>query len=220
MTENVIKGFLFDMDGTVFDTERIYHDGWKWLGDDLGIEIPDILIDSMRGSGMATAKKLFADHFRGRLDYMEARTRRQAYLDRVFEENGVPLKPGAKELLTWLKAHGYGIALATSTRLSTTEFYLERSGLGVGFDAIVSGDMVKKGKPDPEIFLTAAQRLGLDIRDCAVCEDSLNGIMAGRRSGATVYYIPDLNHMTKEQLDLYVDRSFDSLLDILAMLEG
>ena len=87
------------------------------------------------------------------------------------------------------------------------------------FDVIITGDMIENGKPEPDIFIRAAEELGLEPSDCVVCEDSLNGIVAGRRSGARVFYIPDLNVISEEQLSEYTDRTFDSLLDVLSELE-
>ena len=220
MESSMIKGVLFDMDGTVFDTEQIYFRGWKWVSKVLGYDIPDSLMDRMRGSSIPTAEKIFNDYFEGRHEYMEARTRRQDFLDEEFRKHGVPLKPGAMELLHFLKEQGYRTALATSTFRKTAEFYLEKSGTKECFDVIIAGDMVKNGKPDPEIFLTAAEKLGLSAAECAVCEDSLNGVMAGRSSGAKVFYIPDLNKLTEEQLSLYVDRSFKNLLEVREYLES
>ena len=217
---NMIKGFLFDMDGTVFDTERVYFKAWHKTGELLGYDIPDELLDMMRGSSVTSAIKIFGDFFDGKHDYLEARKLRQQLADEDFKKNGVPLRPGARELVAYIREQGLKLALATSTYKEVVDFYLEDTGLTGAFDVVITGDMVKNGKPDPDIFITAAEKLGFRPEECAVCEDSLNGIKAGRSSGARVFYIPDLNRMTKEQIDLYVDETFGSLSDIIGYMEA
>ena len=214
------KAFLFDMDGTIFDTEKVYKKCWHEVSQVMGYEIPDELIDMMRGSSQPTGKRIWDEYFSGAHDYWEARRIRQQIVDRELHENGVPVKPGARELTARLRELGIKNALATSTFRPVTDFYLSDSGMTDAFDVIITGDMIENGKPEPDIFIRAAEELGLEPSDCVVCEDSLNGIVAGRRSGARVFYIPDLNVISEEQLSEYTDRTFDSLLDVLSELEN
>ncbi len=217
----MIKGFLFDMDGTVFDTERVYKESWHEVSKELGYDIPDQLLDMMRGSSRQSAIKIFNDFYGDDPhDYVEARQLREVVADRRLREGGVPLKPGARELTTYLRDKGISLALATSTYRPVVDFYLSDSGMEDVFDLIITGDMIERGKPEPDIFIRAARELGLEPSECVICEDSLNGIIAGRRSGARVYYIPDLNDISKEELELYTDGTFQSLTDMLAFISG
>ena len=135
----MIKGFLFDMDGTVFDTERVYKESWHEVSKELGYDIPDQLLDMMRGSSRQSAIKIFNDFYGDDPhDYAEARQLREVVADRRLREGGVPLKPGARELTTYLRDKGISLALATSTYRPVVDFYLSDSGMEDVFEKIAS----------------------------------------------------------------------------------
>lgn len=214
----MIKAILFDMDGTLFDTERLYYRCWKKVAEENGYEIPDELLNKMRGASLKEGSRHFNEYYNYERDYFEERAKRQFYVIEEIDKNGVPFMKGLTELFDFLKERGIKIALATSTVKEMAMKYVEISGLGNYFDAIVTGDMIEHGKPEPDIFLLAAKKLGEDIKDCAVAEDSLNGIIAGRRSGARVFFIPDLSPVTDEEKAEYVDKEFKSLDEIIGYL--
>ncbi|MDO4438635.1 MAG: HAD family phosphatase [Eubacteriales bacterium] len=214
----MIKAILFDMDGTLFDTERLYYRCWKKVAKENGYDIPDELLNKMRGASLKEGSRHFNEYFNYEKDYFEERAKRQLYVKEEINKNGVPFKKGLVELFKFLKENGIKIALATSTIKEMAERYIEISGLSEYFDAIVTGDMIEHGKPDPDIFLLAAKNVGENIENCAVAEDSLNGIIAGRRSGAKVFFIPDLSPVSLEEKTKYVDKEFESLDDIIGYL--
>lgn len=214
----MIKAILFDMDGTLFDTERLYYRCWKKVAEENGYEIPDELLNKMRGASLKEGSRHFNEYYNYERDYFEERAKRQLYVIEEIDKNGVPFMKGLTELFDFLKERGIKIALATSTVKEMAMKYVEISGLGNYFDAIVTGDMIEHGKPEPDIFLLAAEKLGEDIKECAVAEDSLNGIIAGRRSGARVFFIPDLSPVTDEEKAEYVDKEFKSLDEIIGYL--
>lgn len=214
----MIKAILFDMDGTLFDTERLYYRCWKKVAEENGYEIPDELLNKMRGASLKEGSRHFNEYYNYERDYFEERAKRQFYVIEEIDKNGVPFMKGLTELFDFLKERGIKIALATSTVKEMAMKYVEISGLGNYFDAIVTGDMIEHGKPEPDIFLLAAEKLGEDIKECAVAEDSLNGIIAGRRSGARVFFIPDLSPVTDEEKAEYVDKEFKSLDEIIGYL--
>ena len=210
----MIKAFLFDMDGTVFDTERIYLRAWHLAAESLGYDMPEELIESMRGSAISRGKRIFDEYFHGQHDYMEIRNLRRRLSDRIIDEEGLRLKPGARELICFLRERGCRTALATSTYGEIAQKYLKLSHMEEMFDCVVTGDMVKKSKPDPEIFLICADILDIPVTEAAVCEDSLNGIMAARASGATSFYVKDITYIPEDRLSLYADGCFEDLFEL------
>ena len=114
------------------------------------------------------------------------------YVNRWIQEHGVPVKPGLRELLAWLKGHGYKIALATSTYRKTASRYLELAQVSGYFPYQVFGDMVENGKPEPDIFLRAAREVETPPGQCLVLEDSYAGVEAGWRAGCPVIMVPDV----------------------------
>ena len=202
MKYDKIKGFIFDMDGTMFDTERIYHHFWKVASAERGYTMTDEMIDKMRGSSIENIGKMF-NKVNPDYDYMEERAFRKKYIDTYFETHDVPKKPGLDELFDWLKVWGYKIALGSSSAREQVMYYLNKTGYAEKFDYICSGDMITHGKPAPDIFIHCAQMLHLSPEECVVVEDSLNGIRAGYDAGCKVFGIEDMNKLdsVREMLD-------------------
>jgi HAD superfamily hydrolase (TIGR01509 family) len=118
---------------------------------------------------------------------------RSLFLARV-AEIGIPVKPGLHRLLAVLEKHQIPTAIATSTDTKDAEFSLRTAGLWDRFSAVVTGDQVQRGKPEPEIYLEAASRLGADPRSCVALEDSSNGVLAANRAGMRTLMVPDTGH--------------------------
>jgi HAD superfamily hydrolase (TIGR01509 family) len=144
--------------------------------------------------------------------------RRQFYYFGILEQ-GIPVKEGAYELLTYLRAHGYKVGMATSTPWDTVKEHLERTDMTQYFDAIVTGDMIEHGKPAPDIYLLAAQRLGVDPAECVGVEDSPNGVRSIHAAGMRAVMIPDLVEPSPE-VEALVWRKLDCLMDMIPLLEG
>ena len=186
------RGVIFDMDGVLFDTERLAVGGWKRAGHSLGYSIPPALINRMRGRSVEDCRILFEEFFAQKHSYAEARRIRQAYVRGWIAEHGVPLKPGVRELLGYLKQTQRKVALATSSAREVAGHYLQSAGIKDFFDCILCGDQVMRGKPEPDIFLAAAQGLGLSPGVCIVVEDSAAGLLAAHRAGCRPVFVPDL----------------------------
>lgn len=214
----MIKGAIFDMDGLMFDTERLSLKGWLYAGEKYGYPITSELIDEIRGTNTAYSKALFQERFGDLVDYDLARRERTKYMDDFIEKHGVPVKEGLIELLEFLKTSGIKMAVATSTNKELAEKYLKMAGIYSYFHATVYGNQVKKGKPDPEIFLTAAKQLNLSPKECVVFEDSPHGIAAGHAAGCMVVAIPDMAPIACEYLDI-IDYKFDTLRGAIPMLQ-
>jgi len=207
------------MDGLMFDTEALNATAWKAAGKLHGFEMTDEMLRSHIGTNAETTKKLMQNHFGPGFDFDAVRADRIAFSLRHIEENGMPLKPGLRELLTYLDKKGLATAIGSSSDERFVRFYLEHAALGHEFDVIVSGDKVKNGKPAPDIFLTALAELGIEAYECLVLEDSYNGITAAHRAGIRSVMIPDLLPPTPEVEKLFF-RKADVLTDVIPLIES
>lgn len=187
----MISGVIFDMDGVMIDSERQSNLGWKYAGEQMGEEIPMWLIDSFKGAPTQLSKSFFDDYFKGRYDYWEARELRTQFVYKLREREGTPIKKGLFDLLDYIRDHKIKCAVATSTRRASAQDTLHRIGAYPYLDAIVYGDSVEHGKPEPDIFLKAADTIGVPVSECIVIEDSINGIKAGFAAKIKVIHVPD-----------------------------
>jgi HAD superfamily hydrolase (TIGR01509 family) len=144
---------------------------------------------------------------------------RDTLYDRIIEQDGLPIKEGAYELLDYLQANGIKIGLATSTNAERVNRHLELSDMKKYFDAVVTGDTVPNGKPAPDIFLIAAERMGVAPADCMGVEDSFNGVRAVRAAGMYTVMVPDMIAPTDEILGL-CDACPQTLTDIITIIEN
>ena len=133
------------------------------------------------------------------------------------EQHPIPLKPGTIEILTFARENKIPCAIATSTTSESAHKNLNSTGLLPYFDAVICGDMIDKGKPEPDIFEKAAQAIGLSAKECAVIEDSRNGIIGARASGALTFLVPDVV-MPDEDMKKSADYIFNSLNDVTEKL--
>ena len=220
--EDRIEAVIFDMDGLMFDTERLYADCWIQAGREFGVEIGEEYLSKVRGSSAKEAGEIFRRFFGEQPDFWEVRKRWTVLAKQAVGERGVPVKPGLEKLLSYLKKHGYRIALGTSTESGRALMYLEQAGVKGYFDAFACGEMVEKGKPDPGIFLLAARLLGCAPERCAVLEDSFTGIRAATAGGFIPVMIPDITQPDGEIEKMLAGRyeSLDAAIEFFAAREG
>ena len=192
MEKGTIHGVIFDQDGLLFDTERLSAVAWKLAGDELGFYLEESFLKTIRGANASDAARRFQETFGDRFDFWKLRARKQEHFLRILRENEMPVKPGARELLCYLRQEGYKVALATASAREYSMENLRLAGIEEFFQEIITGDMVGEAKPNPEIFLKAAKALKEEPARCLVLEDSLNGVEAGLRGGFVTIMVPDL----------------------------
>ncbi|MET0362730.1 MAG: HAD family phosphatase [Sphingobium sp.] len=190
-------GVVFDMDGVLFDTERLARDALNSAGIEQGYPVHDALFQQMIGTPRPATNALLMAHFGADFPIDSFRAAWLSHYDRLVTL-GPPLKPGLGELLDALDTWGLPRAIATSSGHETVEHHLAAHGLRARFDHVVaSGDYVH-GKPAPDPFLTAAARLGLAPAHCVALEDSHNGVRSACAAGMMTIMVPDLLEATPE----------------------
>lgn len=215
----MISGIIFDMDGVLIDSERQSNEGWLWAAQQLGVEMPMSLIDSFKGAPAELCCKFFDDYFKGKIDYYEAKKLRTQKVYEIRSTEGIPVKLGVLQILGYVKRNGLKCAVATSTNRESAEKTLHDIGVWDYLDAVVYGDEVENGKPEPDIFLQAAQKIDVKADECIVVEDSVNGIKAGYAAGMKVVHIPDtivIDEDTKKLTYMVCD----NLLGVMNVVES
>ena len=214
----MIKGVIFDMDGVILDTEKLYIRFWCEAAQFYGYPMERRHALSIRSLARPYAKERLRGYFGEDFDYYAVHDKRIELMDAYIEQNGIEAKPGAAELLSCLKQRKIKTSLATATQSDRARDYLERVDLLKYFDEIVSASMVARGKPDPDIYLYAADRLGLSPEDCFAVEDSPNGIRSACAAGCKTIMVPDLDQPDAEILNMIFKKA-DTLTDIIPLLD-
>lgn len=179
---------IFDMDGTLLDTQRICIPAWEWAGNNQGIKNMGEHLQFVCGMNRTGSDGYITANFPG-LDLQKFRKDEHEYIKK---HGKTAFKPGGEELLNFLKQNGVRVALATGTSRPSVEKHLKTLKIQNSFDAVVCGGEVKNGKPAPDIFLHTAKMLGANRENCFVFEDSPNGIKAGFKAGMKCIGVPDV----------------------------
>jgi beta-phosphoglucomutase-like phosphatase (HAD superfamily) len=187
-----MKTVIFDMDGLLVDSEVRARNAWREVGAKHGIDCIDELFPKMIGMNVYTRGKLFEETFGKDFPFAECNEEVRSIAHGYEAISPVPLKKGVRELLCYFRENGFRIAIASSGLLATIQRRMKQHGIFEYFDVIVSGEMVKKSKPDPEIFLLCAEKLGVPPKEITVFEDSPNGIKAAHAAGMRPVMVPDL----------------------------
>lgn len=213
----MIKAIAFDMDGVIFDTERYAVESWVAVGREWKKPLTWELGCSVVGLDASQAITRFQQALGQDFDFWRARERRTELMRQRMRENGMPIRPGVRELLQFLKDQNYRVCLATSTAAEIVDWYFEHCDLGPYFETRITGDMVPKRKPDPAIYQLACQALQMPPEQVAAVEDSNAGIAAAYRAGCRPVMIPDLVQPTKE-IETVLWRRLASADELIAIL--
>jgi len=197
MFDKPVEAVIFDMDGLLIDTEAVYIKAYMAGAAIMGVEMPLAFCHSMIGTPSPECDRMIQEFFGPafRLDDFNGHVDSHAA---QLLEAGVPVKPGAADLLTFLGKRGLPLAVATSSSRRTTERHLGRAGLLGHFRALATRDDVLRGKPHPDIHLEAACRLAVAPERCLSFEDSNTGLTAAHAAGTLAIMVPDLVPPTEE----------------------
>lgn len=215
----MIKGVISDMDGVILDSEKLYVRFWCEAANFYGFPMNREHALSIRSMARPFAIEKLQGYFGAEFDYDSVREKRIGLMDAYVSQHGIEAKKGAQKLLGFLKENGYKVALATATPAQRAEEYLRRVDLLKYFDYVASARMVKNGKPKPDIYLFAAEKLGLKPEECLALEDSVNGVRSAAAAGCKTVLVPDLDN-PEEQLKPLLYGTADGLEDVIKFFVG
>lgn len=209
------KAIIFDLDGVICFTDKFHYQAWKALADRLGIYFDEKINDRLRGVSRMASLEIILE--RATEEYTQqqketfAEEKNNTYRELLKTMSPADLSDEVRNTLGELRLRGYKLSIGSSSK--NTKFILGQIGLGGFFDAIADGTDITHSKPDPEVFLKSASKLGIDPADCAVVEDAKAGIEAAKAGGMTALALfGDAKGCGLEDYDL---RSFSDLLNIL-----
>ena len=214
-----IRGVLFDMDGLVLDSEILYSRFWMEACRFYGYPMTYEQSLTMRGLGSKAGEAMLHCYFGPNASYKQLRAKRIELMDAFVEENGVGLKPGILELMSYLKVQGIAAAITSSSPRERIVSHLSRHGLDTQFDRLCSGHEVANGKPAPDIYLYGAASLELRPEECLALEDAPAGILSAHRAGCIPVMIPDQDQPSEETKALLYAKA-DTLADIIDLIEA
>lgn len=215
----VVKAVIFDMDGLIFDSEKLLVRFWCQAANELGFPMEREHALNLRSLARKFAEPYLQGLFGSGFDYATVRARRMELMAQYLEQHPLELKRGLTQLLDYLDGAGIPAAIATATDITRASEYLERAGVLERFGRIVCASMVESGKPKPDIYLYAAAQLGLAPQECAALEDSPNGVRSASSAGCVTIMIPDLTQ-PDDELKALICAKADSLADVPEILES
>lgn len=214
-----IRGVLFDMDGVVLDTEKLYTRFWMEACMAFGFPMTRDQALRMRSANSQLSRANLLEFFGPTADYAAIRAKRIELMDAFIEANGVEPKPGIRELLDYLDGQGIPAAITSSAPLERIRAHLTRQDLDGRFRKLCSGHDVPNGKPAPDIYLHGAASLGLRPEECLAIEDSPTGILSAFRAGTHPVLVPDQDQPGPQILQSCFAAA-DSLTDVIGLLES
>ena len=213
-----MKAVIFDMDGLMFDTERVHIMAWDYAAEKLGWDCPGIdMVKKTLGMSIPAAEEVWRSILGDSYDRDALDKYSSEFLTDYFENNKVPVKEGLYPLLDRLDEYGYKYAVASSTNMHGVMRNLKSAGLESRFDALVTGDMIENSKPAPDIFLKACELLGVKPDEAFALEDSRNGLLSAINAGCRTIMVPDLWEGDKE-IDRLLFAKCDTLNDVINII--
>lgn len=213
------KAVIFDMDGIILDTETLLAKYWCQAANEFGFPMEYKHALELRSLAGEFARPLLKKYFGEEIDYDTVRNRRKELMNQDIAKNGLKMKKGVKEILDYLDSSEFKRAIATATDQERAARYLKMIGIYDRFPVICCGPMAKHGKPAPDIYLMAAEQIGVEPSLCVAVEDSPNGIKSAYSAGMIPVMIPDLTPPDSELKKMLFAQCKD-LTELPAILEG
>ncbi|WP_054740179.1 HAD family hydrolase [Cellulosilyticum ruminicola] len=213
-----IELVIFDMDGLIFDTERIYYKAWQEASKSHGYEMTWEVYTQIVARNSRYIEKTLKEIFGAELPYKAIEQMKRDLSNEMVRSEGIQIKKGLLELLDALETKGIKKAVATSSQREKALNYLEMAGIKERFDDIICGDEVMESKPNPEIFVKVGSRLGADPAHTLVLEDSRLGLEAGKKGDMKTVCIPDLV-TPDEEMKRNADHILESLDQVITLLD-
>lgn len=205
---------VFDMDGVIFDSERLVLECWEKIGEKYHLEgMRDAFLPCI-GTNDIKTREIVLEHYGADFPYDEFRRESSRLYHSIVDQGGLPVKTGVRELLSYLKKHSIPIALASSTRLEVVTQELKQAGLYEYFGVVMGGDQLKRSKPEPDIYLMTCEKLGVRPSHTYAIEDSYNGIRSAYSAGMKPIMVPDMLPPTEEMREKSVV-VLDDLLQVM-----
>ena len=214
-----IRAVVFDMDGLMFDTERLTLQAWVLAGKEFDYEIDAHVVVRTAGMDHRDTELILIAEYGSDFPYSAVRARRHELVDETIARDGVPVKEGLQELLDWLLVKDLPLGVCTSTEKARALRHIEEAGFVECFQTVVGGDEVDRGKPEPDIYLLAAARLSAKPENVLVLEDSESGLRSANAAGMTTLLIPDLRPPSDSAL-AHADIVCTSLLEVQRAIEN
>lgn len=214
----MIKAVIFDMDGTVLDTEKIYTRFWKVAIEESGYKISDEDLLGLRSLGAEYAEDYFHKVLGPDADQASIRKLRRIRMKEYTDTHPIETKPGIHETLEKLREKNIMTAIATASVLERSIGFLKEAGLEGKFDRVLTTSMVKHGKPQPDVYLYACEQLGVKPEEAIAVEDADNGVRSAYRAGCNVVMVPDLTWPEDEIKDMLIGVAED-LTGVLKYVE-
>ena len=213
-----IQAVIFDLDGVILDTEKLYARFWQEAATALGYPMTRQQALGMRSLSASAGQAQLESYFGPGIQREVLRQKRVELMDAYIAEQGVELKPGVGETLDFLKQRGMAIAIATSSPLERVQRYLGNLGVLDAFDAVCSGHDVPHGKPAPDIYLHAAKCIGVPTPYCLAVEDSPAGIASADAAGCMPVFVPDQDEADADTMKRLFAK-LDTLSDLISLIE-
>ncbi|OYP57617.1 beta-phosphoglucomutase [Lachnotalea glycerini] len=208
-----MKGFIFDLDGVIVFTDKFHYQAWKQMCDRIGIYFDETINNRLRGVSRAESLEIILEKYEGTLTEVEKaklmEEKNGIYRERLTTMTSADVSDEVRETLQTLRNQGFKLAIGSSSK--NARFILEKVGLLDAFDEISDGNNITLSKPDPEVFLKAAEYMKVEPKNCIVVEDSHAGIYAAKAAGMIAVGIGDASSYDKSDYSL---KSFGELLDI------
>ena len=213
----MLKAVIFDMDGLLIDSEALTFEGYKKLCRKHDYILEDEFYYQFLGTNVDYMREGFKKYYGQAFPFDQIVNEVHDYIEEIFLNNGVPLKSGAINLLEFLKKKGIKIGLATSSSRPRVDQILKKAHVLSYFDVTVCGNEIEKSKPDPEIFLTACQKLRIKPSEAIVLEDSENGIIGASEGNIRCIHVPDLKASSEliKKRAAYIAEDLNTVIDYI-----